>query len=309
MNTIEKFLQDLLDSQNLKPEQELTLKAHKKEVTDYLVTEFQDKQPTIKYAGSYEKGTMIRDCYDLDIVCYFPNTDTRTLKEIRDNVSTHLNKKYIMQDKASAERILSLKGATAPESYHIDVVPGRFISGSNDVFLHLAEGEKERLQTNLKTHISHIKDSSCVPIIRLVKIWAHRNNVKVKTFVLELFVVEVLSGSRSKNNLKDSFLKVLEEMKNRFASIELVDPANTGNVVSRLMPTSEKTAVAQIASKTFNILNSQDSLSVWEGVFNEVVSSARSTTPGLINPTQPRTIPNTGFVPHSPHSDYANRKR
>lgn len=306
MNTIEKFLQDLLDSQNLKPEQELTLKAHKKEVTDYLVTEFQDKQPTIKYAGSYEKGTMIRDSYDLDIVCYFPNTDTRTLKEIRDDISTHLNKKYIMQDKASAERILSLKGATAPESYHIDVVPGRFISGSNDVFLHLAEGEKERLQTNLKTHISHIKDSGCVPIIRLVKIWAHRNNVKVKTFVLELFVVEVLNGSRSKNDLKVSFLKVLEEMKNRFVSIELVDPANTGNVVSRLMPTNEKTAVAQAASKAFDALNSQDSLAIWEDVFNEAVSSVRSTTPGLINP---RSTPNTGFVPHSPHSDYAKGER
>ena len=60
----EKVLQDLLESQTLKPEQELNLKAHKKEVTDYLIAEFQEKNPTIKYAGSYEKGTMIRDCYD-----------------------------------------------------------------------------------------------------------------------------------------------------------------------------------------------------------------------------------------------------
>ena len=304
--TPEKFLQDLLDSQNLKQEQEITLKAHKKEVTDYLISEFQDKNPTIKYAGSYEKGTMIRDCYDLDIVCYFPDTDTRTLKEIRDDVSVHLNKKYLMQDKASAERILSLKGITAPQSYHIDVVPGRFISGSNDVFLHLAEGEKERLQTNLKTHISHIKDSGCVPIIRLVKVWAHRNNVKVKTFVLELFVVEVLSGSHSKNDLKASFLKVLEEMKNRFAIIELVDPANTGNVVSRLMLTNEKTAVAQAASKTLEVLKSEDNLTTWQSAFNETTSSVRTTTSGLINP---HTTPNTGFVPHSPHSDYANGER
>ena len=219
--TPEKFLQDLLDSQNLKPEQELTLKAHKKEVTDYLIAEFQDQSPTIKYAGSYEKGTMIQDYYDLDIVCYFPSTDTRTLKEIRDDISAHLNKKYVMEDKASAERILSLKGVTVPQSYHIDVVPGRFISGSGDVFLHLAEGEKERLQTNLKTHITHIKKSGCVPVIRLVKIWAHRNNINVKTFVLELFIVEALSGSRSKGDLEVSFLKVLEDMRNRFATIEI----------------------------------------------------------------------------------------
>lgn len=307
--TPEKFLQNLLDSQNLKTEQELTLKAHKKEVTDYLISEFQDKNPIIKYAGSYEKGTMIQDCYDLDIVCYFPDTDNRTLKEIRDDVSSHLNKKYIMEDKASAERILNLKGTTAPQSYHIDVVPGRFISGSSDVFLHLAEGEKERLQTNLKTHISHIKDSGCVPIIRLVKIWAYRNNVKVKTFVLELFVVEVLSGSRSKSDIKTSFLKVLEEMKNRFETIQLVDPANTGNVVSRLMSTVDKTFVAQSANKAFEALKSENDLAVWKSVFNEMMSSGSPTTSGLINPVPPRTTPNTGFVPHSPHSNYVEEKR
>lgn len=307
--TPEKFLQNLLDSQNLKTEQELTLKAHKKEVTDYLISEFQDKNPTIKYAGSYEKGTMIQDCYDLDIVCYFPDTDNRTLKEIRDDVSSHLNKKYIMEDKASAERILNLKGTTAPQSYHIDVVPGRFISGSSDVFLHLAEGEKERLQTNLKTHISHIKDSGCVPIIRLVKIWAYRNNVKVKTFVLELFVVEVLSGSQSKSDIKTSFLKVLEEMKNRFETIQLVDPANTGNVVSRLMSTVDKIFVAQSANKAFEALKSENDLAVWKSVFNEMMSSGSPTTSGLINPVSPRTTPNTGFVPHSPHSNYVEEKR
>lgn len=306
--TPEKFLQDLLDSQNLKADQELTLKAHKKEVTDYLIAEFQDKNPTIKYAGSYEKGTMIRDCYDLDIVCYFPDTDTRTLKEIRNDISAHLNKKYLMEDKASAERILSLKGVTAPQSYHIDVVPGRFISGSSDVFLHLAEGEKERLQTNLKTHIFHIKDSGCVPVVRLVKIWAHRNNIKVKTFVLELFVVEALSEYHSKSDLKDSFLKVLEEMKKRFATIELVDPANSGNVVSRLMPTNEKIAVAQVAGKTFESLKSQNNLGIWEKVFNETVFSVHPTTPGFINPSTSRATPNTGFIPHSPHSDYVDEK-
>jgi hypothetical protein len=31
-------------------------------------------------------------------------------------------------------------------------------------------------------------------------------------------------------------------------------------------------------------------------------------TPGLINSVIPRTAPNTGFVPHSPHSDHADRK-
>lgn len=93
---------------------------------------------------------------------------------------------------------MDLKGSQAPVDFHIDVVPGRFIEGTTDVFLNVAYGDKQRMQTNLKTHINHIKDSGCVEIIRLVKLWAHRNNIKIKTFILELFVVKVLSEYREK---------------------------------------------------------------------------------------------------------------
>ena len=85
----ENFLQELLASQDLLPEQERALQAHKKEITDFLRAEFGDV-PVIKYAGSREKGTMIQDRYDLDIVCYFPSSDTRTLKQIRQDVSARL---------------------------------------------------------------------------------------------------------------------------------------------------------------------------------------------------------------------------
>ena len=81
------------------------LQAHKKEVTDFLRTEF-GNDPVIKYAGSWAKGTMIRDCYDLDIVCYFLSSDTRSLKEIRDDVAHRLATHYLTATKASAERIV-----------------------------------------------------------------------------------------------------------------------------------------------------------------------------------------------------------
>src|SRR3989344_571936 len=100
----EKFLQGLLATQELSTEQETALQAHKKEVTDFLRAEFDDA-PTIKYAGSREKGTMIAERYDLDIVCYFPSSDDRSLKEIREDVSIHLKGKYLIEPKASSERI------------------------------------------------------------------------------------------------------------------------------------------------------------------------------------------------------------
>lgn len=267
MNSIEKFLQELLLSQDLSPEQEQTLQAHKKEVTDFLRDEF-GNDPVIKYAGSHEKGTMNTDDYDLDIVCYFPCGDSRNLREIRDDVSMHLSKKYILEHKASAERITSLRGMSAPSSYHIDVVPGRFIEGTSDVFLNVAYGDKERMQTNLKTHINYVTESGCVPIIRLVKIWSYRNNLHIKTFILELFIIKALTGFKNKNNLKDAFLKVIKEFKDKFGNIQLEDPANTNNVISRTIEPSDKIMVAFAAEQTYDKINGSDNPADWKAVFH-----------------------------------------
>ncbi len=268
MKEIKEFLEELLDSQELTDDQEKLLQSHKNEVTDYLRQEF-GEDPIIKYAGSREKGTMIRDCYDLDIVCYFPNSDERTLKEIRDDVATHLSEEYLLKAKSSAERILDMKGATTPSTYHIDVVPGRFIKDTNDVFIHLAAADKERLQTNLKTHIDFISNSGCVPVIRLVKLWALRNNIQLKTFILELFVVTILADSSTKSDVQQSFLDVLEGFKDKFETIQLIDPANTNNIVSKSLTDSEKTAISKIAEEAFDALSDEDDVKAWETVFEE----------------------------------------
>ncbi len=186
---------------------------------------------------------------------------------------------------------------SAPQSYHIDVVPGRFIENTNDVFLHIAYGEKERMQTNLKTHIDHIANSGCVPIIRMTKIWSHRNNIQIKTFVLELFVVRALSGSRSEDDLKRSFLKVLEMLKDEFKTIQLVDPANTNNIVSQLVSSSEKAIVAQAAEGAFNKVNDSDDPDEWKSIFNENdLPPKHSVTPAVTG----NNLNQGGFTPRSP---------
>lgn len=266
--TVQEFLQDLLASQDLEPAQEKLLKEHKKEVTDFLRAEFGD-DPVIKYAGSYEKGTLIRERYDLDIVCYFPSTDSRTLKEIYDDVANHLREKYIVEEKASAIRITGMKGADSSNGYHIDVVPGRFIEGTKDVFLHVTYGEKERMQTNLKTHIEHITGSGCIETIRLAKLWAQRNNLEIKTFILELFVVQSLSGYRHKANLQSAFVEVLDKFKSDFQTVQLVDPANSANVVSKSLHSSARLMVAQAAEAAWEKIAHSNEVMDWQSVFGE----------------------------------------
>jgi len=245
------------------------LHSHKDEITKFLRKEF-GNDPVIKYAGSYAKGTMIQESYDLDIVCYFPSTDSRTLKEIHDDVANRLKKGYLVEEKASAVRILNLKGSTSLNDYHVDVVPGRFIEGSSDVFLHVAYGEKERMQTNLEVHINHIVKSGCVDVIKLVKLWNYRNNLTIKTFVLEIFVVRALEGFREKADLKRSFLKVIQSFKDEFESVELQDPANpTGNIISKLISPSHRILVVQAAKETFAKIEKSDQVELWKKVFRD----------------------------------------
>ena len=299
--TTEQFLHGLLTGQDLSAEQEKALQAHKTEVTAFLRAEF-GQTPVIKYAGSREKGTLIAEKYDLDIVCYFPSSEARSLKEIRADVSNHLRKKYALQSKASVERIVSLKGISTPSSYHVDVVPGRFIDRSKDVFLHVASGDKERMQTNLKAHIDHVVDSGCVPVIRLVKLWACRNSVDIKTFVLELFAVRALSGSHNKADLTKSFRQVLESLRDEFGRVQLVDPANTNNIVSQLVDSSAKALIAQAAKTALETVGESDEIADWQTVFRETGSKHSHVPPISPGPSVLRTSPSAGFVPHAPHA-------
>lgn len=299
---VEKYLQNLLEKQNLSLEQESALQIHKDEVTKFLRKEFGDA-PVIKYAGSHAKGTMNAEQYDLDIVCYFPSSDTRSLKEIRENVSVHLKKKYLIQPKASAERITNLKEESTPNGYHIDVVPGRFIEGTKDVFIHVAYGDKERMQTNLKVHIDHITKSGCVPVIRLTKLWAHRNNVGIKTFILELFVVRTLSDVTNKGNLKTSFRKVLQALKDEFGTVQLVDPANSNNIVSQLINPSEQVLVVHTAAEALNRIEDSNDIADWAAVFRE--ENNKGNRPVIIPPRNSGILHKTsdqGFTPNSPWS-------
>lgn len=286
--TINDYLKDLLEDQNISENDKeySLLEEHKSEITDYLRNKF-GSDPIIKYAGSKAKGTMLKESYDLDIVCYFPYTDSRSLKDIHKDVYEYLEKEYKLEKRSSAIRIWDLKNSDVSEDYHVDVVPGRFIEGTSDVFLPVTTDERDRIQTNLKTHIDYIKNSGCVEIIRLFKLWKKRNKVNLKTFILEVFIVETLKDFDKKNSLQESVLKVLIDLKHEFPTKRLVDPANSGNVLSEIMTSIEKNIVSNMADNALKIINNSNILSNWKEVFKDTE----------VKP-QPLFTP---FTPYKPH--------
>ena len=135
--TDNEYLQTVLKSQDLADDSaELkALTARRKDVEALLRSAFPDSSPTIRYGGSKAKGTLIKESYDLDIVCCFPHDDTtagETLEDIYNNVAAALEKDYAVERKRSALRLRDKDLV----DFHIDVVPGRFTDDSKtDCFL------------------------------------------------------------------------------------------------------------------------------------------------------------------------------
>ena len=105
--TDNEYLQAVLKSQDLADDSaELkALTARREDVEALLRRAFPDSSPTIRYGGSKAKGTLIKESYDLDIVCYFPHDDTTagdTLEDIYNNVAAALEKDYAVERKRSA---------------------------------------------------------------------------------------------------------------------------------------------------------------------------------------------------------------
>ena len=278
MTNDNEYLQKVLKSQSLaddSPEMK-QLRERRQHVENVLCAAFPKSSPTIRYGGSKAKRTLIKELYDLDLVCYFPNSDTNageTLENIYHNVSAALAKHYQVMPKRSALRLRDIKTSV---DFHIDVVPGRFTDDENtDCFLWQNEGEKKRLKTNLDVHIVHVRDSGVVDAIRVLKLWKTRKALPVKQFAFELLIIELLAGSKNKS-LPAQVKKVWAELRDRTEPVAIEDPANpSGNDLSDLLGGSVWWQLSSVARSTLESLDANG----WEAIFGKVEEKQASAAP------------------------------
>ncbi len=269
--TNNEYLNEVLASQDLAEDSpELKeLREHRKDVEDLLNEKFAKSSPTIRYGGSKAKGTLIREYYDLDLVCYFPHDETsagETLKEIYENVRDALKEKYAVQEKTSAIRLRSKDSGATEKDIHIDVVPGRYVADEKaDCFLHQTQGDKERLKTNLQIHIDHVRGSGVTNAIRLLKLWKVRRGLSVKQFVFELLIIKLLADKKG-SGLAEQVEHVWTKISEAQEAITVEDPANpTGN---DLMPVL-RGSWGELSGAAASSLRTLDS-DGWEGIYGPV---------------------------------------
>ena len=255
--TPEEFLRAVLEEQTLaegSSERAALLSEHEL-VRSLLIRSLTDVTPLVEVGGSMAKDTLVRAGYDLDTNCYFAHDDDGagdTLREIRDNVEEALKAEYVVKPKRSALRLTGRKKGSL--AFTVDVVPGRYVDDTQqDVFLFQEGSDKERLKTNLRKPISHIKSSGRTDIIRLAKIWKLRADLGIKTFVLELLVVETLKTSMAAG-LEARLVAFWKALRDDIDELKIEDPANpTGNDLADIFGDDERETLSAAATVALGI--------------------------------------------------------
>lgn len=295
-----KYLKEIVSEQTLKNDsvEMKALRTERDKVESVLKEKFKECNPVIKYGGSKAKGTMICKCYDLDIICYFEHEEKKageTLKEIFENTEKALQDDYHVTPKTTALRLESKEPNSKGKYTHIDVVPGRYIDEKkDDVHLYINNADKDYMKTNPVKHIEHIRDSDLQDVIKLVKYWKERNNLQIKTFVLELLVIKLLKDC-DPAELEKCLLKFWNEVKENYETLSVEDPANeTGNDLSSCLDSTVRFSLYFAASNSLSYAE-QDK---WNLIFGElktdstvsnvlkvsIIESIRDSTP---KPTKP----------------------
>ena len=198
--------------------------------------------PRFYYAGSYAKHTMIRSSFDLDLVIYFPPTGRFSVKEIYELVEKRLNNRGYRTQRHNVAIRLPYQGG-----FHLDVVPGRAIDNTYQ-FANLYSPERDSTKrTSIKVHIDAVRSGGSQDVIKLVKLWRLRHQVGLGSFVIELAVARSLAG-RERQALEDKVWEVLRFFQDEFRTANLIDPANSNNVVSDDVSTGVKQSVASAAA-------------------------------------------------------------
>lgn len=207
-----------------------------------------DNLITITQSGSFAKGTNITGSSDIDLFISLKHTTPLTLKENYDILADFINFNNFNIEKQN----VSIK--VKHKEISIDLVPGRKQPGpTRDHSLYFRKSDTW-IKTNIYKHIAFIKTSKCRLGIRAIKIWKKLHGLEFPSFYLELSVINALKGYK-KVRLSNRLERTFEYLSFEFENARIVDPANSNNIVSDELSSSEKEKIKKTAHSSLNTNN------------------------------------------------------
>lgn len=260
--TINEFLKKLLENQKIAE----NFKAEMHKDRDYfekLVNNIPElSRPTFYWGGSYGKNTMIKESYDIDILCYFPADEPHPLEEIYMIVRDHI----IFAQPHAYQKNVAIR-VEKREGYHIDIVPAKR-SGSDESTAYLYKSqENRRLTTSVEKQIQIVRDFRRRDLLKLIKLWKSRNNIDIPSFLVEIITIQV--NDDEKISIEGGLKKVFRFIASRIESCNIQDPANASNNIAsnEVTAPSQKKKAKEIAK--WCLEQDLDSVEGWKNVFRK----------------------------------------
>lgn len=194
----------------------------------------------VKLSGSRAKGTAIDLSTDLDLFISLSSMTNKALKEIYISLYNYLVHSGIDARKQNVSIKIMYGGKK------VDLVPakrqGQF---GNDHSLYKRKSDSW-IKTNINTHISKVRNSGRRGEIIALKVWRENHNLEFPSIYLETFAIDALYG-KPFNEKAENFLFLLQIIKDTITTRQIIDPANSNNILSNELTLYEKGLLAKQA--------------------------------------------------------------
>ncbi len=195
---------------------------------------------SLDFSGSMRKGTAVLGTTDLDLFISLAHEWPDKLGDI------YASLLYVARQNSLSPVPQNVSIRISYQGYDIDLVPARRLPFSTTYHSLYRRKIGRWTQTNVQRHISYVRNSGRLWEIRATKIWRSLHGLDFSSFLLELAVIDALTGARVGLTAKN-FSEVLYYLGYVFPGARLVDPANTSNVVSDDLTAAEKQEIASRA--------------------------------------------------------------
>lgn len=270
------YLSNILNSYHINREGELKQKylSKRDSVKEAIESYFNEKIYNPINSGSYAKHTIINTKFDFDLAVPFKYNSYITLQDMYDAVYDFFSSDDFKDDTLrlgfprKQKVSIGLEFSDGDDIINIDVVPGREIGKDNyqnDKKLNLCLnggtwGKVTSIQTSIQTHIDLISGNNVErEIIKLLKIWKVSNNIKIKSFLIELITMKAFEDNKEElSGIWEKLKMVMEYIRDNIETISLKDPANSNNVVTDTIEDYQKTIIKNTISSNLDFIDNNE---------------------------------------------------
>jgi hypothetical protein len=192
---------------------------------------------SVAVSGSFAKLTAVSSKLaggsDIDLFVSLTSNCNGTMKELYENLYDYLTAKKWQVKRQNVSLGITVSNVA------IDFVPAKHQGGNDeDHTLYVRRGDTWK-KTNVQKHISYVLYSGFTAEIRALKVWKRLHGLDFLSFYLELFAIRSLDAKNS-GSVAQNVLNPLNDIAANLNTWQIIDPANTNNIISEQHTADEK---------------------------------------------------------------------